>query len=129
MPGKGFQIDTSIRQCEVCRAAFRITDYPPGWFAYKYEVRAGSAVNTCVVCEVDFLRRVIKDQLESPRWTIPQVQRKTEDYVLDRQHDVCLLLTGRLMNEKQRKNAHHIYGPLTWQEVASRVRFGLRLDS
>ena len=52
-----YDIDKSIRKCEApnCDKSFTMLDYPPGYFAYKYQVRKGSMANTCPSCELKVL--------------------------------------------------------------------------
>ena len=97
----------------VCDEFFRIIDYPPGYLIYKYQVRPGTGGNTCPACEAGILRRTIQAFMERKDGPLTAKSiRKREDYIVEMQQDVCLLLTGRLMCDRQRKNAQKVYGEL-----------------
>ena len=51
-------MDATPRKCG-CGATFRISDYPAGYFAYRYQIRKGSTVNTCPSCEKSVYQNVI----------------------------------------------------------------------
>ena len=98
MPAK-LELDTSERRCGgSCGSTFRISDYPPGYFFYKKDVRRGSTVNTCPSCEVNAL----KDTLNTLKETMSQ-----ESIMSD---DIILLTTGKPVNETHRKNIRKVYG-------------------
>ena len=92
-----YRIDTSIKTCSQCKRPFRIMDYPPGYFTYKYQVREGTLINTCPSCETKMLMRTIENTDN------PQFKSRLED-------DVRLLETGRTVNEDQRKRAIRTHG-------------------
>ena len=61
-------MDHTVRYCAAhtetqrknnCGAQFRVSDYPPGYFPYKYQIQKGSYVNTCPICEIKLLKRMI----------------------------------------------------------------------
>lgn len=94
-------IDTSPRKCS-CGNTFRITDYPAGYFHFKYQVKKGSLVNTCPACETKILQNIIKENLSS--------DNQNTDCIISLQEDVFLLLTGHPASERHRKSARKIYG-------------------
>ena len=62
------EMDHAIRYCaaqtetprkDICGAEFRVSDYPPGYFPYKYQVQKGSYVDACPICEIKLLKRAI----------------------------------------------------------------------
>lgn len=62
------EMDHTLRHCvaqndtqrkDICGAEFRVSDYPPGYFPYKYQVQKESGVNTCPICEIKLLKRAI----------------------------------------------------------------------
>lgn len=62
------EMDHAIRHCaaqtetpqkDACGAQFRVSDYPPGYFPYKYQVQKGSYVDACPICEIKLLKRAI----------------------------------------------------------------------
>ena len=61
-------MDHAIRHCaaqtetprkDACGAEFRVSDYPPGYYPYKYQVQKGSYVDACPICEIKLLKRAI----------------------------------------------------------------------
>ena len=101
MPAK-FQVDGSERRCGGgCNSTFRITDYPPGYFMYKKDVKRGSRANTCPSCELVILKNYL--QAEEGKIGEKSIQ-KTKD-------DIKLLQTGKPANETHIKNIKRVYGP------------------
>ena len=100
MPAK-LGLDTSERRCGGgCGSTFRMTDYPPGYFFYKKDVRRGSGVNTCRPCEIDKLRGHVKE------WE----GKISQESISNTNDDIKLLLTGKPVNETHRKNIRKVYG-------------------
>lgn len=50
---------TETPQKDTCGAEFRVSDYPPGYYPYKYQVQKGSYVDACPICEIKLLKRAI----------------------------------------------------------------------
>ena len=50
---------TETPQKDACGAEFRVSDYPPGYYPYKYQVQKGSYVDACPICEIKLLKRAI----------------------------------------------------------------------
>ena len=107
------EIDTNPRKCrcghyrngkldstcaERCLAEFSIMQYPPGYFEYKYQVRKGSNVNTCPICESAALTEA------------RQVQKgNSSEFAFDRR--IKLIQTWRIADDQHRKNALRTHGP------------------
>lgn len=63
-------MDDAIRYCAVksenpkdaaCGASFRISDYPPGYYPYIFQVQKNSDIDTCPICEIKSLKRLISN--------------------------------------------------------------------
>lgn len=61
-------MDTTIRYCEYnlangqrCAAPYRVSDYPPGYYPFLYQVQPGSDVNSCPLCEIAMLKRLLEN--------------------------------------------------------------------
>ena len=104
MPSAKLNVDAALRKCQCgcCEHvhSFRMTDYPPGYFSYKYQVRRGSALNICPACELRILQRMCENK----------DGRQSERTVQEFLEDVRLLETGRVETERHRKQAMHVYG-------------------
>ena len=87
------------RECaENCLGTFSLLDYAPGYFPYKYQVRKGSAVNTCPTCEVAIVKAVIEKGTLS---------RSTEGSMSS---DISLIETWRIESGLQRKKCLRTHG-------------------
>ena len=60
-------MDTTIRHCEYdlpsgkrCDAPYRVSDYPPGYYPFLDQVLPGSDVNSCPLCEIAMLKRLLE---------------------------------------------------------------------
>lgn len=71
------EMDHTVRYCaaenetpqkDICGAPFRVSDYPLGYYPYKYQVQKGSYVDTCPICEIKLLKRAI-DKSEDDNFT------------------------------------------------------------
>ena len=105
---RAFQIDATRRRC-VCDKEFRITDYPSGYFAFKKQVAPGSAINTCLECEVIILRNTIKSYLKGPVPFADKDIARQKKSVIRLQQDIHLLLTGKPANDEHRRNIQKMY--------------------
>ena len=92
------KIDNTERLCSVCSKMFKLTDYAPGYFAYKKQVRKGSMANTCSSCEIGILERMADDQQNSER------------YRVECQEDIELLRTGKIATERHARQYKRVYG-------------------
>ena len=90
-----------------CMGSFTLSDYPPGYFAYKYHVRPSSAVNTCPPCEADILERSVRRLRERDPLTI---SASSQEAGLRWLEDIDLLRTGQIVTERHRKQALHTHG-------------------
>ena len=86
---------------------FTILDYPPGYFAYKYQVRPGSYVNVCPSCEADVLECYVRDLRARDPLTISSSSQQTGLRSLE---DIELLRTGQIVTGRHRKQALHTHG-------------------
>ena len=90
------EIDTSPRMCSGCGKTFNLTDYAPGYFAYKYQVSRRSVANTCPPCEVEILEDTAKEVGKT-------AARKLEQ-------DIALLRTGVPQDGRHLKQRKRLYG-------------------
>ena len=96
-------MDPKQRRCP-CGKQFRVTDYPLGYFPFKYQVIQGSSVNTCPDCEMKIPQGAIRNYLVAPEPILDKDRRRQENSVIKLQQDVHLLLTGNPANEQHQKN-------------------------
>ena len=74
-----------------------MASYPIGYFTYKYQLRKGSVVNTCPLCEVKIIEKGIKNTNdESIR------HRLEENYILFK--------TRKIVCARHKMNANKVYG-------------------
>ena len=105
-------IDAKVRICQSglsgqCMGTFTMRDYPPGYFAYKYELKSGSRVNTCPRCEVEVQERVVRTAREADPLTI---SARSQRDALEVVKNIELLRTGRIKTDRHRKQALHTHG-------------------
>lgn len=104
-------IDEKTRKCHAsgdrCTGTFTMRDYPPGYFAYKYQLKAGSIVNTCPQCEIDTLERFVEVARAKDPLTISPGMQRTALRTLE---NIELLRTGRIDTRRHRKQALHTHG-------------------
>ena len=110
---RNHEIDRSSRRCG-CGKLFRISDYPPGYLAYKKQVRPGSTANVCPSCEADILRNTVKmfrKDLENESLTLTRKERTKHEGTIERlEQDIELLVSGELQCDRHRRNARRVYG-------------------
>ena len=90
-----------------CMGTFTLSDYPPGYFAFKYQVRPGTHVSVCPPCEADILECVVEELRSQDPLTI---QASSQQNGLRRLEDIELLRTGRIVTDRHRKQALHTHG-------------------
>lgn len=109
MPKKT-EIDPTPRKC-VCGAVFRISDYPPGYFCYKYQVGKLRGADGCVQCAIAGLKEFLelRAQRSVAAYGTPKEQKHYHQVNAREEANIRLLETGEIQNSEQAKNALHIY--------------------
>lgn len=104
-------IDGKTRRCHArgdkCMETFTMRDYPSGYFAFKYQLKPNSSVNTCPQCEIDAWERLVQKAREEDPITISS---NTQRLALRALEDIELLRTGRIDTNRHRKQALHTHG-------------------
>ena len=100
-----------VQQCaDTCMVTFTMQDYPPGYFAFKYQVKSGSAINTCPNCELTILEQFVRDAREQDPLTISARMQRA---ALAKIEDIELLRTGKIVSNRHREQAVRTHGERT----------------
>ena len=83
-------MDNTVRHCasitetkETCGKPFKVSDYPVGYYPFKDQIVKGSYVDTCPICEIKSLKRL----LQSPENEIATLSLKADLALLEPHHN------------------------------------------
>lgn len=84
-------MDTTLRRCaketsdnKICGASFRVSDYPVGYYPFKYQVQKGSHIDACPACEIKSLKYL----LEKPDDEYSKLSLEADLDLLEKRHAV-----------------------------------------